>query len=146
MYLTRELLKEEERVIAPNKTIFTNGCFDILHRGHIELLQYCATLGDVVVGLNSDASVKRIKGDGRPINNETSRKFLLDSIRYVSKVHIFDEDTPYRLISEIRPALIVKGGDYLPQNVIGADIAEIRIFPYLEGESTTSILKRIRSL
>lgn len=129
------------------RTIFTNGCFDILHKGHIELLEYCASLGDeVVIGLNSDASVKRLKGNERPINNEVSRKYLLEAIKHVSKVYMFEEDTPYELIKTIRPDVIVKGGDYLAENVIGADIAEVRIFPYIEGESTTSILQRIRSL
>lgn len=128
-------------------TIFTNGCFDILHKGHIELLEYCASLGDeVVVGLNSDGSVRRLKGQERPITNEISRKYLLEAIKHVSSVYLFEEDTPYELIKKIRPDIIVKGGDYLPENVVGADIAEVRIFPYIEGESTTSILQRIRSL
>ena len=127
--------------------MFTNGCFDILHRGHVELLQYCATLGqEVIVGINSDSSVRRLKGSERPINDQTTRKFLLESIRFVSKVYVFDEDTPYRLIQEIMPKVVVKGGDYLPEDVVGSDIAEIRIFPYINGESTTSILQRIRSL
>ena len=127
--------------------MFTNGCFDILHRGHLELLQYCATLGqEVIVGINSDSSVRRLKGSERPINDQTTRKFLLESIRFVSKVYVFDEDTPYRLIQEIMPKVVVKGGDYLPENVVGSDIAEIRIFPLINGESTTSILQRIRSL
>ena len=130
-----------------NKTIFTNGCFDILHQGHIELLEYCASLGDVlVVGLNSDSSVRRLKGQGRPINDENSRKYLLEAIKHVSKVYLFEEDTPYELIKKIRPNIIVKGGDYLPENVVGADLAEIRIFPYIQGQSTTSMLRRIRSL
>ncbi len=127
--------------------MFTNGCFDILHRGHVELLQYCATLGqEVIVGINSDSSVRRLKGSERPINDQATRKFLLESIRFVSKVYVFDEDTPYRLIQEIMPKVVVKGGDYLPENVVGSDIAEIRIFPLINGESTTSILQRIRSL
>jgi rfaE bifunctional protein nucleotidyltransferase chain/domain len=127
--------------------VFTNGCFDILHRGHVELLQYCATLGqEVIVGINSDSSVRRLKGSERPINDQATRKFLLESIRFVSKVYVFDEDTPYRLIQEIMPKVVVKGGDYLPENVVGSDIAEIRIFPLINGESTTSILQRIRSL
>ena len=110
-------------------------------------MQYCATLGEeVVVGINSDSSIRRLKCDDRPINNESSRKLLLESIRYVSKVYVFDEDTPYRLIQEIMPRVVVKGGDYLPENVVGSDIAEICIFPYIIGESTTSILQRIRSL
>jgi D-beta-D-heptose 7-phosphate kinase/D-beta-D-heptose 1-phosphate adenosyltransferase len=127
--------------------IFTNGCFDILHLGHIELLKFCASLGnEVVVGLNSDLSVRRLKGDDRPINNQVTRKKMLESIRYVSEVRIFDEETPLELIHELRPNIIVKGGDYHPQNVVGAGLAEIRIFPYKDGYSTTSILHRIQSL
>ena len=127
--------------------IFTNGCFDILHLGHIELLKFCASLGyEVVVGLNSDSSVQKLKGKDRPINNQLTRKKMLESIRYVSEVRIFDEETPIRLINELRPRIIVKGGDYEPQSVVGAGLAEIRIFPYQEGQSTTSILQRIQSL
>ena len=91
--------------------VFTNGCFDVLHRGHLDLLKYCKKLGTVVVGLNSDASVKRLKGESRPLNSEKDRKYLLDSLVFVDKVIIFNEDTPYNLIKEINPDIIVKGGD-----------------------------------
>ena len=100
----------------------------------------------MIVGINSDESVRRLKGLDRPINNQASRKFLLESIRFVSKVYIFEEDTPLRLIEEIKPQIIVKGGDYMPGDVIGREFAEIRIFPYINGESTTSTLQRIRLL
>ena len=125
------------------KLIFTNGCFDILHRGHLSLLQYCKSLGDVIVGLNSDKSVKKIKGSERPINNENDRKFMLESLVYVDKVIIFDEDTPYSLIKKINPNIIVKGGDYNIESVVGNDLCEVRIFNYVEGYSTTKTIQHI---
>ena len=127
-----------------NKIIFTNGCFDVLHRGHIELLKYCKTLGDVVyVGLNSDDSVKNLKGAHRPYNSENDRKFLLESIKFVDEVHIFSEDTPYELIKKIKPDFIVKGGDYKTEEVVGSDICDIKIFNFVDGYSTTSTLEKI---
>mgnify|MGYP003143461365 CR=1 FL=1 len=127
-----------------NKIIFTNGCFDVLHRGHIELLKYCKTLGDVVyVGLNSDDSVKKLKGANRPYNSENDRKFLLESIKFVDEVHIFSEDTPYELIKKIKPDFIVKGGDYKTEEVVGSDICDIKIFNFVDGYSTTSTLEKI---
>lgn len=123
--------------------IFTNGCFDILHVGHIELLNFCASLGDVIVGLNSDLSVTRLKGKDRPINTEQDRKRILLNLRSVSEVVIFDEDTPLELIKYLRPDVIVKGGDYLASEVIGSEVAEIRIFKFVEGYSSTLIIKKI---
>ena len=125
------------------KIIFTNGCFDILHRGHLELLQYCASLGSVIVGLNSDKSVQRLKGSDRPVNTQEDRKFLLESLRYVDEVKIFDEDTPYNLIKEKKPDIIVKGGDYRVQDVVGHDLAEVRIFQIINGYSTTKTIQGI---
>jgi D-beta-D-heptose 7-phosphate kinase/D-beta-D-heptose 1-phosphate adenosyltransferase len=123
--------------------IFTNGCFDVLHLGHIELLKYCADLGEVVVGLNSDSSVKRLKGPSRPINSEQNRLRFLESIKYVHSVHIFHEDTPYELIKSLKPDLIVKGGDYKPEQVAGHDLCEVRIFETLVGHSSTAIIQKI---
>lgn len=120
--------------------IFTNGCFDILHRGHFELLKYCSDLGKVYVGLNSDLSVKRLKGSGRPINNELDRKFALEACRYVDFVEIFEEDTPIKLITKLQPDIIVKGGDYLPEDIIGKEFSQVRIFNYLKGYSTSRII------
>lgn len=126
--------------------VFTNGCFDVLHRGHLELLKYCDSIacpamgGYLVVGLNSDESVRRLKGEGRPVNNQEDRKFFLESLTFVFEVIIFDEDTPKRLIEEIKPSVIVKGGDYKPEEVVGADVCQVRIFDYIDGYSTTSIL------
>ena len=124
--------------------IFTNGCFDVLHRGHIKLLMYCHTLGEtVIVGLNSDESIRRLKGKDRPINNLEDRKLLLESLRYVHQVIVFDEDTPYNLIKELKPDIIVKGGDYKPEDVVGQDISEVKIFNYVKGYSTTKKIKSI---
>ncbi len=124
--------------------IFTNGCFDILHRGHVELLKFCKGCGNTVyVGLNSDKSVKCLKGENRPVNNQEDRKVMLESLRYVDKVIIFDEETPYKLIQKIRPDIIVKGGDYCPDKVVGNDIAEVKIFEYVEGYSTTKTIQSI---
>ena len=125
------------------KLIFTNGCFDILHRGHVSLLKYCKTLGNVIVGLNSDKSIKNIKGNERPFNNENDRKFILESLMYVDKVIIFNEDTPYDLIKKIKPNIIVKGGDYSVESVVGNDLCEVRIFNYVEGYSTTKTIQDI---
>lgn len=128
------------------KIIFTNGCFDILHVGHMELLKFCKSLGDyVIVGLNSDLSVKGLKGDKRPINNEHDRKKMLESIKYVDEVIIFNQTTPYELIKKISPAIIVKGGDYKKEEVVGSDISDVVIFNYLNGYSTSKIIKNISS-
>ena len=105
------------------KTIFTNGCFDIIHRSHLELLRFCKSRGRVIVGLNSDESVKRLKGDSRPIFTQEDRKFVLENLECVDEVIIFEEDTPYNLIELIRPTEIVKGGDYNVEDIAGHDIA-----------------------
>ena len=125
------------------KTIFTNGCFDVLHRGHIELLKYCKSLGRVVVGLNSDKSVKKLKGESRPINNELDRKFILEGCRYVDVVVIFEEDTPINLIRSLKPDLIVKGGDYKPNEVVGSEITKVVIFDLISGYSSTESINKL---
>ena len=128
-----------------DKTVFTNGCFDIIHRGHLELLKYCRDIGSyVIVGLNSDNSVKRLKGSERPYFNEQDRKFLLESLSCVDEVHIFDEDTPYSIISKLKPDVIVKGGDYDPSEVVGNDISDVIIFNFINGYSTTKILDKMK--
>ena len=130
--------------VEPDISIsFTNGCFDVLHIGHIELLKYCASLGEVIVGLNSDESVKRLKGSTRPFNSEDVRLRILESIKYVNKVQIFQEDTPYELIQAIQPDCIVKGGDYRPEDVVGYDLCEVKIFRTVVGYSSTSLIKKI---
>jgi len=125
------------------QSVFTNGCFDILHKGHVELLAYCKSLGRVTVGLNSDDSVKRLKGLSRPLNNESDRKRILEALRYVDEVVIFEENTPYELIRRLKPDFIVKGGDYRAHEVIGSDLCEVRIFETVDGYSTTGFINRI---
>jgi len=127
------------------KKIFTNGCFDIVHRGHIELLKHCKTLGSVIVALNSDDSVRRLKGHQRPINKQEDRKAMLEAIKYVDRVIIFEEDTPYDLIKKVCPDIIVKGGDYKKEDVIGADLCEVVIFNYINGYSTTKTIQSINN-
>lgn len=129
-----------------NKIVFTNGCFDILHVGHIRLLDYAKSLGSVlIVGLNSDASVKKLKGDKRPINNENIRKEMLLALKSVDEVIIFEQQTPIELIKKIKPDIIVKGGDYKPEEVVGFGLSEIVIFNYLNGYSTTKIIENINN-
>tara|TARA_R110000824_G_scaffold115732_5_gene266894 strand:+ start:1461 stop:1853 length:393 start_codon:yes stop_codon:yes gene_type:complete len=127
------------------KKVFTNGCFDILHRGHIELLKFCKSLGEVTVGLNSDKSVKKLKGLKRPIFTEEDRKFMLESCKYVDNVVLFDEQTPFKLINSLRPDVVVKGGDYKPQEVVGYGICEVVIFKFVNGYSTTNIVENIKN-
>ncbi|MBK9419347.1 MAG: D-glycero-beta-D-manno-heptose 1-phosphate adenylyltransferase [Flavobacteriales bacterium] len=134
-----------------DRIVFTNGCFDILHRGHVEYLQEAAALGDrLVIGLNSDASVRRLgKGDGRPFNDQESRAKLLTALRLVDAVVLFDEDTPFELIKAIGPDVLVKGGDYTEDRIVGADVVkarggEVRSLKLVEGYSTTLLVERIR--
>jgi len=121
--------------------IFTNGCFDILHVGHLQYLEQSRALGDrLVVGLNSDASVRRLKGHDRPVNSQEDRKRLLMALRCVDEVVIFDEDTPYNLIVSLQPDIITKGGDYTPEDVVGYGLSKVVVLPYVDGNSTTRIL------
>jgi D-beta-D-heptose 7-phosphate kinase / D-beta-D-heptose 1-phosphate adenosyltransferase len=122
--------------------VFTNGVFDILHKGHLELLKQARSMGSkLVVGINSDASVKRLKGETRPINSERIRLEQLEVLPWVDEVFVFDDDTPYKLIKKLKPALIVKGGDYTVEQVVGHDLAEVHIVPTVEGYSTTKIIE-----
>ena len=128
----------EERVI------FTNGVFDILHKGHFELLSEARSLGEkLIVGINSDASVKRLKGETRPVNNQMKRISQLEILPWVDQVVVFDEDTPYELIKELAPHVIVKGGDYTVEQVVGHDLADVHIVSTIEGYSTTRIIGEI---
>jgi D-beta-D-heptose 7-phosphate kinase/D-beta-D-heptose 1-phosphate adenosyltransferase len=139
---TYVLTEEDIRSVSP-KVVFTNGCFDILHRGHIEYLKKSKSLGDkLVVGINSDKSVWRLKGLGRPLTRQEDRKAILESLECVDEVIIFDEDTPYELIKKVKPDVITKGGDYTPEIVVGNDLAEVVIIDYLNGYSTTNILEK----
>lgn len=133
------------------KIVFTNGCFDILHTGHIRYLREAARLGDIlIVGLNSDASVKRLKGPDRPVNQVEDRAELLCALEFVDYVVVFEEDTPYQLIRMIQPDILTKGGDYAPDEVVGKDIVEERggrlvLIPFVDGKSTSGMIQRIRS-
>ena len=147
--LSAEELNSFRKDNAQKKIVFTNGCFDILHVGHKRYLQQAATLGDIlVVGVNSDASVRRLKGPTRPVNNEQDRAEMLSALGFIDYVVIFDEDTPYELIKKIQPDVLVKGGDYKPEEVVGKDIVEARggqleLISFVEGKSTTNIIKKI---
>jgi rfaE bifunctional protein nucleotidyltransferase chain/domain len=131
------------------KIVFTNGCFDLLHSGHIIYLSKAASLGDcLIVGLNSDASVKRLKGPSRPLQNEESRALILASLQFVSIVVLFDEDTPYELIRKVNPDILAKGADYKPEEIVGYDIVkakggEIVTIDLVEGQSTTGLIKKM---
>lgn len=135
----------------PPQLCFTNGCFDLLHPGHVRYLEDARTLGDfLVVGLNSDASVARLKGEGRPLQDEEARASVLLGLRSVDAVVRFDEDTPLELIKALRPDVLVKGGDYTPDTVVGRDVVEahggrVVIIPLLPGHSTSRIEERVRS-
>ena len=135
---------------SPKRIVFTNGCFDIIHVGHISYLSEAKSLGDVlIVGLNGDESVKRLKGEGRPIVRGKDRACVLANLKPVDYVVIFDEDTPYELIKEIKPDVLVKGGDYEGKTVVGTDIVEdsggkVVLINFVEGKSTTNIIKAIK--
>lgn len=131
------------------KIVFTNGCFDILHTGHLKYLEAAKKKGAIlIVGLNSDASVKRIKGETRPLNAENERAYILSGLACVDFVIIFNEDTPYRLISALTPDVLVKGSDWNKDKIVGRDIlksygGKVTVIPYIKGFSTTAIIKKI---
>lgn len=140
-----------EKFIEMNRdktVVFTNGCFDILHRGHVAYLNEARSLGDVlIVGMNSDASVKRLKGESRPINHEADRKFVLENLKAVDFVEIFEEDTPYNLINKVRPNTLVKGGDWSVDQIVGSDIVmkeggKVLSLNFVDGFSTTNIIEK----
>jgi len=130
------------------KIVFTNGCFDILHAGHVRYLETAKSFGDIlIVGVNSDKSVRTLKGETRPINSEQDRALLIASLEAVDYVIIFNEDTPYELIKAIKPHTLVKGGDYAGQKVVGQDlVSELRLVNFIEGKSTTRTIEKIKSL
>lgn len=153
IYTRDELIKAVHRWRFLGKTIsFTNGCFDILHAGHIASLSEAAKEGDILIaGVNTDASTKRLKGNERPVNDESSRALLLASLAIVDAVTLFDEDTPLELITAIMPDVIVKGGDYTLDQMIGAkevigNGGRVVINPIVKGYSTTGIIEKIRKL
>lgn len=132
------------------KIVFTNGCFDILHRGHVTYLNQAKSLGDLLVmGMNSDESVKRLKGPERPINKENDRKFVLENLKSVDFVEIFTQDTPLELIKTIKPSVLVKGGDWTIDKIVGAKEVinwggEVFSLSFVDGYSTTGIIQKIQ--
>lgn len=133
------------------RIVFTNGCFDILHLGHVDYLEKAKSLGDVlVVGLNTDSSVSRFKGPQRPLQDEVSRARIMASLMNVDLVVLFDEDTPLRLISVLLPHILVKGSDYLAENIVGADVVQnaggvVKTIDFVPGYSTTKIVEKIKT-
>lgn len=131
--------------------VFTNGCFDIVHRGHIDYLSKAKDKGDrLIIGLNTDKSVKALKGETRPINDEDSRALLLASFSFVDAVILFNEDTPYELINFLKPNILVKGSDYDVKDIVGADIVinnrgRVETLDFIEGFSSTSIINKIKN-
>jgi D-beta-D-heptose 7-phosphate kinase/D-beta-D-heptose 1-phosphate adenosyltransferase len=144
--------KLEEWRTAGQKIVFTNGCFDILHVGHVTLLAQAKALGDkLILGLNSDNSVKRLKGEQRPVNKESDRAIVLSALASVDAVILFSEDTPQELLQALRPDVLVKGGDYTKEQIVGADYIEqqggqVVIVPFIKGYSTTETLAKIHAL
>ena len=141
-HLVNKLKKKDKRII------FTNGCFDILHLGHIKYLEKSKDFGDIlIIGLNSDDSVRRLKGNNRPINSQIDRAYILASLEVVDYVVIFEQDTPYDLIKLIKPDLLVKGGDYEGKEVVGQDIVkELKLINFIDDKSTSKIIKRIQKV
>ncbi len=133
------------------KLVFTNGCFDIIHRGHVDYLNRAKALGDyLVVALNSDESVRKLKGEGRPINKLEDRAFIIANLKAVDFVVSFDKDTPFEIISAIIPDVLVKGGDWSIENIVGRDVVEanggkVYSLPYVENYSTTNIINKMKS-
>jgi len=156
--LEDKILKLEEALLicrqerqAGKKLVFTNGCFDILHAGHVRYLREAKALGDIlIVGLNSDASVRRLKGNSRPVNNQIDRAIVLSGLSAVDFICVFDEDTPYELIKALEPNVLVKGGDWRPDQIVGADIVLtsggiVKSLNFVEGLSSTNIIDKMRN-
>ena len=135
--------------LKDKKLVFTNGCFDIIHSGHVLYLEEAKSCGDILIlGLNSDQSVKRLKGESRPINNEQDRSIVLSGLQSIDYVIVFEEDTPYNLISAVQPDVLVKGGDWAIDQIVGSDIVksrggEVISLSFIEGKSTTNIIKKV---
>jgi rfaE bifunctional protein nucleotidyltransferase chain/domain len=145
--LAKKITQEYQK--AGKKIVFTNGCFDILHAGHVTYLEKARQLGDVLIlGLNSDSSVQELKGPSRPINNEQDRAIVISALSSVDFVVLFSDETPIKLIEGILPDFLVKGGDYTPETIVGADVVkenngEVVVIPLVEGKSTTSIIEKM---
>ncbi len=138
--------------LTSKEVVFTNGCFDLLHLGHIEYLEKAYYLGDkLIVGVNSDASVQKLKGKNRPLRSVEERTRLLAALEFVNAVVVFEEDTPEKLIKTLKPDILVKGGDYSEEQIVGADFVKsyggkVEIIPLLEGFSTTEFLKKLKEI
>ncbi len=151
MLVSKESIKPliDEYRKSGRKIVFTNGCFDIIHAGHVKYLEEARRLGDILVlGLNSDESVKILKGPSRPVNGEKDRAAVLSGLRSIDFVLIFDEETPFNLINYLKPDILVKGGDYDPDDIVGADIVrdgggKVVVIEFVEGKSTSSIIEKI---
>lgn len=147
--ISRDQWQKMAAIWQNKKVVFTNGCFDVLHLGHVTYLAEARTMGDLlVVGLNSDASVRRLKGPSRPINDEKARSLVLASLQCVDYVIIFDEDTPLELIEAVKPNMLVKGGDYTIDTIVGASFVQqhggiVRTIPLVEGYSTTDTVQKL---
>ena len=141
----------EQWKMADNKVVFTNGCFDIIHRGHIEVLARTADLGDkLIIGLNSDQSIQKLKGKNRPIIDEQSRAFLLAALSFVDAIVLFSEVTPLKLISTLLPDVLAKGGDYEIETIVGHEIVQqnggkVKLVPFVDGFSSTTIIEKIKN-
>lgn len=162
--VTDELYHEVNKIQSPDtiesvlsnhrskKIVFTNGCFDILHIGHIRYLKEAKAKGDILVlGLNSDESVKRLKGPHRPVNKQQDRVDMLAEMEFIDYVVVFEEDTPYNLITKVKPDILIKGGDYEPDKIVGADFVRsnggsVEVIPFVEGKSTTNIINAMKRL
>ncbi|MBR6333000.1 MAG: D-glycero-beta-D-manno-heptose 1-phosphate adenylyltransferase [Bacteroidales bacterium] len=148
--VTKDFFERQADALHRQKIVFTNGCFDVLHYGHVHYLAQARQLGDLlVVGLNSDASVRRLKGESRPVNPEQARAFVLAALEMVDYVCLFEEDTPYELIAAVKPDVLVKGGDYAVDNIVGSDIVkgrngEVVVLPFVEGFSSSSIIEKLK--
>jgi rfaE bifunctional protein nucleotidyltransferase chain/domain len=135
---------------AGEKVVFTNGCFDLIHYGHLSYLAEARSLGDrLVIGVNADASVRRLKGAHRPIKDQNTRQLLLASLSFVDAVCLFEEDTPFDLIKTVIPDILVKGGDWTPDKIVGSDVVlanggKVLSLPYIDGHSTTSLEAKIK--
>jgi len=133
-----------------DKIVFTNGCFDLIHRGHVEVLANTADLGDrLIIGLNSDSSIQKLKGENRPIIDENSRAILLASLQFIDAIVLFSEDTPKQLIETILPNVLTKGGDYKVEEIAGHEVVlqnggEVILVPFIDGFSTTNIVDKIK--
>jgi len=151
IYILPELV-EQSKIWKSNgeKIVFTNGCFDLVHRGHIEVLANTADLGDrLIIGLNSDSSIQQLKGENRPIIDENSRAILLASLHFTDAIVLFSEDTPQKLIETIVPDILVKGGDYKVEEIVGHELVienggSVILVPFIDGFSTTNIIDKIK--